>query len=253
MLEKQLKVLGSGVWGTIGERSVSAAAMLAEYVGAKHGLLCHSAGAAYEAVLRHFGAAGGNIFFCGETCDPMDPLMAVCTGAEPVFVPCSGEVMDAAALDKMLGERNGVRCVTADADPDGAIRKVCLKHRVPLIINAGGVFRKGIVQSADAVVWSLEEGSGIYAGKGGFIAADDTGVYAGAFAYHNCGRGFGEGCSLNMDSIVGGDLRVTEWTAAAVEVVLETGNFSTSAPRKLVRMADQPVFKSEYVKKQTAE
>ena len=160
--------------------------------------------------------------------------------------------MDADALDSMLDKTEDVRCVTADSDPDGKIFAVCQKHHLPLIINAGGVFTKDLIKKADAVIYSLEEGSEIYAGKGGLVAADCTEVYAGAFAYHNCGRGFGEGCSLNMDAIVGGDLRVTEWTAAAAEVILETGAFSTPAPRKMVRMAGQPVFKSEYVKKQTA-
>ena len=250
MLNKQLEILASGVWGTIGPESAKAAEMLADHAGAKHGLLCHSAGAAYEAVLRHFGAAGGNLVFCGEVCDPIDPLTAVCVGAEPVFVPCRNGVMDDKALDKLLCDTESVRCVTADSDPDGKIFAVCRKHGVPLVINAGGIFAKDLIKKADAVVYSLETGSEIFAGKGGFIAADDTEVYAGAFAYHNCGRGFGAGCSLNMEAIVGGDLRVTEWTAAVVEHVLETDGFSTSAPRRLVRMADQPVFKSEYVKKQ---
>lgn len=250
MLNKQLEILDSGVWGTIGPESVKAAEMLAEYVGAKHSLLCHSVGAAYEAVLRHFGAAGGNAVFCGEVCDPMDPLTAVCVGAEPVFVPCKDGVMDAEALDEMLSHTENARCVTVDCDPDGRIFAVCQKNGIPLVINAGGVFTKDLIQKADAVVYSLEEGSEIFAGKGGFIAADNTEIYAGAFAYHNCGRGFGAGCSLNMEAIVGGDLRVTEWTAAVVKYVLETGCFSTSAPRRSVCMADQPVFKSEYVKKQ---
>lgn len=253
MLEQKiLDILDSGVWGTIGPKSVSAAASLAACIGAKHGLLCHSAGAACEAVLRHFGAAGGNKVLCSEVCDPMDPLTAVCVGAEPVFVPCKENSMDPDTLERMLAETEGVRCVVADADPDGELFSVCRKHKVPMILNMGGVFSRNVGGKADALIFSLEEGSALYAGKGGFIASDSTEVYAGAFAYHNCGRGFGEGCSLNMDAIVGGDLRVTEWTAAVVEYRLETGEFSTSAPRKLVRMADQPVFKSEYVKKQTA-
>ncbi|MBR6790120.1 MAG: DegT/DnrJ/EryC1/StrS family aminotransferase, partial [Oscillospiraceae bacterium] len=190
MLEQKiLDVLASGVWGTIGPKSVSAAAALAEHVGAKYGLLCHSAGAACEAVLRHFGAAGGDKVLCGEVCDPMDPLTAVCVGAEPVFVPCSGNGLDPDALEQMLDETEGVRCVMTDADPDGALFGICRKHNVPMILNMGGVFPRDMGGKADAFVFSLEEGSGLYAGKGGFIASDNVEVYAGAFAYHNCGRG----------------------------------------------------------------
>ena len=54
-----------------------------------------------------------------------------------------------------------------------------------------------------------------------------------------------------MDEIVGGDLRVTEWTSVAAEAILETKQFSEAAPRKLVKMAGQPVFESAYAKKMT--
>ena len=54
-----------------------------------------------------------------------------------------------------------------------------------------------------------------------------------------------------MNDIVGGDFRVTEWIAVAAEVILETKQFSEAAPRKLVKMAGQPVFESAYAKKMT--
>jgi hypothetical protein len=44
---------------------------------------------------------------------------------------------------------------------------------------------------------------------------------------------------------------VTEWTAAAAEIILQSGEFFTPAPRKLINMADQPVFKTDYAKKMT--
>ena len=42
LIDTELSVLESGVWGTIGKYSVSAAKALADYSGAKYGLLCHS-------------------------------------------------------------------------------------------------------------------------------------------------------------------------------------------------------------------
>ena len=90
LIETELSVLESGVWGTIGKYSVSAAKALAEYSGAQYGLLCHSYDAAYEAVLRHFGARFGenqtsDATVVGEVSAPADSLVAVCVGSTPVF------------------------------------------------------------------------------------------------------------------------------------------------------------------------
>ncbi len=266
LLEKtELDVMACGGWGTINARSVSAAAALADFVGGTHALLCHSADAAYEALLRHFGAAHGDRVAVGAVCESANAIVPVCVGAMPVFVAtcetCGMIAPD--ALDALLDETQGVRCVVVDLLPESIacyplarVREICTAHAVPLILHAGGYFSlrkdgRPLASYADAVLYSLEEGSEVYAGKGGLIVTDDTDVYAGAFAYHNCGRGFGEGCSLNVDDIVGGDLRVTEWTAAAAEVILAQKAFFTPAPRKLIRMADQPVFQSDYAKKMT--
>ncbi len=268
--QKELEVMACGGWGTINSHSVSGAAALADYVGAKHGLLCHSMDAAYEALIRHFGAAladtaYGDYIVIPEVSDPMNSLVAVCVGATPLFIPnCRNCGMaKLRAVDETLAAEKNVRCVTVDLIPEkiddfklDKLAEICKANNVPLILNAGGSFSlkwqgRALVDLADAVIYSLEEGSEIYTGKGGFIATSDTDVYAGAFAYHNCGRGFGEGCSLNVDDIVGGDLRVTEWTSVAAEAILETKQFSEAAPRKLVKMAGQPVFESAYAKKMT--
>ena len=261
----ELAVMASGGWGTINAHSVSAAAALADYTGAKHGLLCHSYDAAYESLLRHFGAAHGDRVIVGALCEPVDAILPVCVGAMPAFAdncPTCGMIAPD-ALDALLAQTENVRCVVVDLLPEhisdyplSRIREICLAHSTPLILNAGGCFsmkKDGapLISFADAVLYSHEAGSEIDAGKGGLVVTNSTDVYAGAFAYHNCGRGFGEGCSLNVDAIVGGDLRVTEWTAAAAEVILQTGDFATPAPRTLVNMAEQPVFRSDYAKKMT--
>ncbi|MBQ4573755.1 MAG: DegT/DnrJ/EryC1/StrS family aminotransferase [Clostridia bacterium] len=268
--QKELDVMACGGWGTISSHSVTGAAALADYVDAKHGLLCHSLDAAYEALIRHFGAALANTAYgdyivTAEVSEPLNSLVAVCVGAAPLFVPncCSCGMAKPKAIEEALTSGKTVRCVTVDLLPEkiddyklDKLAEICKVNNVPLILNAGGYFSmkwqgKALVDFADAVIYSLEEGSEIYTGKGGFIATKDTDVYAGAFAYHNCGRGFGEGCSLNVDEIVGGDLRVTEWTSVAAEAILETKQFSEAAPRKLVKMAGQPVFESAYAKKMT--
>jgi hypothetical protein len=53
-----------------------------------------------------------------------------------------------------------------------------------------------------------------------------------------------------MNNIVGGDLRVTEWTAAAAQIMMEEGALAEPAPLAQQRMKGQPVFDTPYVKKQ---
>ena len=99
-------------------------------------------------------------------------------------------------------------------------------------------------------IFNLGKGSAIDVGMSGLVLTNEMAIFQGAFAYHTCGRGFGEGASLVMNDIVGGDLRVTEWTAAAAQIILEEGALATPTPLAQERMKGQPVFDSTYAKKQ---
>ena len=262
-LEKiELRVLESGVWGTVGPYSVSAAKALAEYTGGKFAVLCHSYDAAYEAVLRHFGARladlpHGDLTVVGETSCPADSLVALCTGSSPEFCAVCDRcgMLPPAAIEAAIeGAGLPVRAVVVDYLPEMADRyplekvyEVCRSRNVPLIVNAGGAIGvrhngSALTELCDAAIYTLGEGSAIDVGMSGLIVTDSEAVQQGSFAYHNCGRGFGEGCSLVMDNVIGGDLRVTEWTAAAAEAILESGELAVPAPMKLVKMKGQPVF-----------
>ncbi len=270
LIDTELSVLESGVWGTIGNYSVSAAKALADYSGANYGLLCHSFDAAYEAALRHFGARFGE----GQTSDatvvaevsaPADSLVAVCVGSTPVFVdvcencgmirPKTLEAflesielpIRAVVLDYLVGRKDDYKL--------DRIYEICREKKVPLILNVGGYIGarhegKPLTDFCDAAIFSLGKGSAIDVGMSGLVLTNDEGIYQGAFAYHNCGRGFGEGASLAMGDIVGGDLRVTEWTAAAAQIILEEGTLAAPTPLVQDRMKGQPVFDTPYVKKQ---
>ena len=240
LLQKEIDVLKSGGWGTICPHSVNAASMLSGIVSSKYGLICHSWGAAYEALLRHFRAFHGTKVAVGAVCVPYDALVASCTGASPVFLDDPSQVDGAvcAVID-----------ITEDFDsyPLEKVSGRCRSKNIPLIINAAGYIRtrwrgKTLADYASAVVYSLEKGSEIYAGKGGFIATDDLEIYSGVFAWHNCGRAFGEGASLSINGIIGGDLRVSEWTSAIVESVIETGHFSEAEPPEKREMGKEPVY-----------
>ena len=262
-LEKvELEVLECGTWGTVGPYSVSAAKALAEYTGGGFAVLCHSYDAAYEAVLRHFGArlAGtphGDLTVVGEISYPADSLVALCVGSKPEFcVVCDkcGMISPKTAEAAITASSLPVRAVVVDYLPEKAekyplerVYEICKEKKIPLIINAGGAIGvrhtgRALTELCDAVIYNLGEGSAIDVGMSGLIVTDSEAVQQGSFAYHNCGRGFGEGCSLVMDNIIGGDLRVTEWTAAAAQTILESGELASPEPMTLVKMKGQPVF-----------
>lgn len=260
--KKELEVLESGVWGTVGPYSVSAAKALSEYTGGKFGVLCHSTDAAYEAVLRHFGARladmpHGDVTVVGEMSVPADSLVALCVGSTPEFCPVCDKcgMISPKALDETLKNATSpVRAVVVDyiaekgdEYPLERVLEICRSHEVPLILNLGGHIGvrhggKALTALCDAVIYSLGEGSAIDVGMSGLIVTDSETIQQGSFAYHNCGRGFGEGCSLVMDNILGGDLRVTEWTAVAAQTILESGSLATPKPLRLEMMKGQPVF-----------
>ena len=270
LIDTELSVLESGVWGTIGGYSVSAAKALAEYSGANYGLLCHSSDAAYEAVLRHFGARFdetvlSDATIVGEVSAPADSLVAVCVGSTPVFADvCENcgmippktlaALIDsielpvrALVLDYLVGRKEDYKLAR--------VYEICKERGVPLILNVGGYIGarhegKPLTDLCDAAIFTLGKGSAIDVGMSGLVLTNDMSIFQGAFAYHNCGRGFGEGASLVMNNIVGGDLRVTEWTAAAAQVMLEEGTLATPEPLAQEKMKGKPVFDTPYVKKQ---
>ena len=270
LIDTELSVLESGVWGTIGGYSVSAAKALAEYSGANYGLLCHSSDAAYEAVLRHFGARFdktvlSDATIVGEVSAPADSLVAVCVGSTPVFADvCENcgmippktlaALIDsielpvrALVLDYLVGRKEDYKLAR--------VYELCKARGIPLILNVGGYIGarhegKPLTDLCDAAIFTLGKGSAIDVGMSGLVLTNDMSIFQGAFAYHNCGRGFGEGASLVMNNIVGGDLRVTEWTAAAAQIMLEEGVLATPEPLMQEKMKGQPVFDTLYVKKQ---
>ena len=270
LFDTELSVLESGVWGTIGGYSVSAAKALAEYSGANFGLLCHSYDAAYEAVLRHFGARfdesqTSDATVVGEVSAPADSLVAVCVGSTPVFADvCENCGMirpktlaaflenvnlpvRAVVLDYLVGKKEDYKL--------SRVYEICREKKIPLILNVGGYIGarhegKPLTDFCDAAIFDLGKGSAVDVGMSGLILTNEMGIFQGAFAYHNCGRGFGEGASLVMNDIVGGDLRVTEWTAAAAQILLEEGALATPTSLRRERMKGQPVFDTPYVKKQ---
>ena len=264
VLTTQLEAMNSGKWGTVGPHYTSASKAFAQYCGAEYGILCHTFDGAYEALLRQCGSrlpsdTACDVVITGELSTPANSLVALCAGAKVRFVKvcekCSmvspkalGELLDTielpvrAVVIDYLAENAG-----ADSYPLDKVYAACSEKNVPLIINAyGNIGAKHngqpLTKFADAVVYSLESGSAIDIGCGGLITTDKADVYDDAYAYHNCGRSLGVGSTLDMDSIIGGDLRISEWNAVLAEKMLASGEFSAVPARELVMMANQPLF-----------
>ena len=264
LIQKEIETLNSGVWGTIGPHATAAEKALAAQTGAAHGLICHSEGAAYETVLRYFGAGlcdlpHGDAVLVGESSMPADSLGAICVGSTPLFCPVCERcgMIRPKGLEEILENAPlPIRAVVVDYFAErpvaetyklDVISKICHDRGVRLVLMAGGCIGarhadKPLTAYADAVVYSLGQGSAVDAGGGGFVATDDPSVWGGVFAYHNCGRTPGAGCSLVMDAIVGGDMRVTEWIAVVAEEILRQNAMAIPTPRTPVLMKGQPVF-----------
>ena len=262
------EVLESGVWGTMGAKSISAGQTLAKCVGAKYALFCHSNDGAYESFLRYCGkrlTEYGDCVVVGESSYPSDCLVALCVGSSPLF--CKVNDDNTLKIDdlkeKLTGTGMPVRAVVLDADFAyydieeqylADLYAVCKSYKVPLMINVGGnigtyVGEKSLIEYADALLFDFGVGCAIDVGMSGAIVTNNEEIYSGVLAYHNCGRGLDDGCSLDMDETVGGDLRVTEWTSALIERYLVAGDLKKPQKMKVIEMINQPVLRSEYVKK----
>ena len=234
LCETELSILESGKWGTIGPHSVAAGGALAKAVGRARAILCCSADAALESVLRGMGAGYGRIVCVPALCSPVLVHAARRTGAAVVFCPCGDDgTPDADALAAILTK--APVCVLADAAAvTDAVTAACKGAGVPLAAYIGGDIRPQLPDAA-ALVGSTGPGSAVNAGSGGFAACDDKVIWARTFAAHNCGRDPSEGSTLVLEGM-GGDMRVSEFVSAAVEQILQEGSFDTPAPAQRVRM-----------------
>lgn len=234
LCQTEISILESGKWGTIGPHSVAAGKALAAAVGRARAILCYSADAALESVLRGLGAGCGRIVCIPAFCSPVLVHAAKRTGADVCFCPCGEDgTMDAAALADGLAKTPV--CVLADAEAvTDAASEVCQRAGVPLTAYIGGDIRPQL-PDATALVGSTGPGSAVNAGSGGFAAMDDKVLWARTFAAHNCGRDPNVGATLVVNAM-GGDMRVSEFVSAAVEQILQEGSLDVPAPAKRVCM-----------------
>ena len=232
LLREEMQILDSGVWGTIGPHSRAAAKALAAAAGRQYGLLCCSADAACEAVLRGLGAGWGHTVCIPAYSTPMLTFAARRTGARAVYCPCRDDgTPDPNKLTELLAAQPPV-CVLADAAAE-AVTAACKAAGVPLAVYTAGALTG---PDADVLIGSTADGCMVNAGSGGYLVTDSEAIWARAFAAHNCGRAPGQGSTLTFDDALGGDMRVSEFVSAAVEHILREGSFDEPRPAERVWM-----------------
>ena len=220
-------VLDSGVWGTIGPKSESAAKLIAGRVSARYGLLMHSASAALEVQLRSMEIVYGDEVIVASYSDPMDAMVVANVGATPVFADIDPDTatLSAASVKGLLsGKTKAVIADTIGGNPCDMkeLADLCNKNGVKVILNLGDSYNtsldgKPLIQFAYAAVLDISDGQALSAGEGGVLVHNDESAYMAGFAFHNCGRHPGTGDNLDMDTILGGDYRIAEWQAAIAQ------------------------------------
>ena len=263
-LEQVLK----GAWGTIGPEFSGLIDRLGKPFGVKYGLATFSNTAALEAVLRGLDIGYGDEVLVSDYSLPMDASVAVAVGATPVFCDIAekGLTPDRKSLASNLTAKTKAVIVDVIAEDDCDIQDLsdfCREKGLRFILNMGDAFCIGqegepIAKYADAAVLDMSEGTMWNVGYAGAVLTDRKELFDLFFSCHNCGRSFGEGCTLSFGEVIGGDLRIDEWQASLISLRLERlGELSEAEVGKGIEksrcfvMHKQPFMKSAYYRTNT--
>ncbi len=222
-------------WGTIGPRMQDAGVRFAEFVGTERALIAFSGTAALEAALR--GLCGDDPdaeVIAASYGDPRAASVAKAVGAAVVFADIDYEtgMLSPASVAKKLSPRTKavlVESLGGSAPDIAALGGVCGAERLVVWLPCGvGTALSG---GFAAAVYDLGASSAVNIGAGA-LAVNDTALFSRMFAYHNCGRPFGERETLTFGSvIIGGDLRVAEFPCALLPDALAQAEALLAARR----------------------
>lgn len=253
------------VWGTIGPDFVKANTAVAKLCGTEYGLTVFSNTAALEAILRGWNIGFGDEVIIADYSDPVNTSVTAAVFATPVFADVCPECF-ALTRDTVLPRITPrTKAVIADL-PCGrtcgikSLSDLCKEKGIKLILNMNDALCAKVdsvpaARLADAAFVNLSDGKSLDAGLAGAVLTDCRESFDLFYAYHNCGRPFGEGATLSFDAIIGGDLRIAEWQAALINAYCEDGEaFETTENNLSLRfrlMHVQPFLKSDYFRKLT--
>lgn len=224
-----LNVLHSKQWGLGGEQVGKFGEQFAEFQGVKYGIPVPNGTAALELALRAIGVkAGDEVITVAYTfVATVSPILWL--GAKPVFVDIEWDSfnIDPTKIEAAISERTKaivpVHLGGRPANMDG-VKAVAEKHGIPIVEDAcqawGASWRdQGVGSIGQAGAFSFQSSKNINAGEGGIMVTNDTKLYEYAWSLHNVGRNRTQ-ASHQLD-ILGGNMRMTEWAAAVLNVQLE--------------------------------
>ena len=189
-LNKVEHVRYSHTWGTTGPVEVEVAAKVAEKFGGKHCVLTHSVNTAIGAAIRALEPAYGQKIYTSD-----NEFLKGCVRSLGQQIASPDEVSsddDIVLTTEPLGKGKEILFLGKDYDKKVDFSKVY------------------------AAVYDF--------GIAGAVVTDDMQDYLAIFAYHCCGRtpeAISTGVDLDHAAILGGDMRITEWQAMAVEELIK--------------------------------
>ncbi len=266
MQEKnQLLEILDGAWGTIGPKSLEAANALASYCGLQYGVTLFSASAALEAALRGQNIGYGDQVVVAAYGDPLEAMTTALVGATPVFADIDPETMTLSAETVQPKLTAHTRAVimglqAGKTDHVKALAQLCKERELVFILNLDDAFGAKVedvpaAKFADFSIINMAEGKLLDVGLAGAVVTDSEEIFQLCFSHHNCGRPLGAGSTLSFDKVLGSDLRVAEWQSSLVAGRLEQYDADFKAGKRSENvcqlMYNQPVWQSEYYKKQT--
>ena len=224
--KRQLENVLNGAWGTIGPQYIESSKAVADYFGMRYGITLFSASAALETILRAMNIGFGDEVIIASYSDPLDSMVTAIAGASPVFADVCSDTLTLTCGSVGKHITKNTKAVIADLPAGNAfdaksLSEYCREKNIYLIINTDDAFCTKldgipIAKYADAAFVNMSQGKIADVGEAGAIITDNDELFNLFFAYHNCGRPFGEGCTLSFDEIIGGDFRIAEWQASLI-------------------------------------
>jgi len=228
--EKLLRVLESGVWGTLGPESRKFEKRFSEYQQSLYGIAVTNGTVSLEIILRALGIGRGDEVIIPPYTFYATASAVLMVGAIPVFadIEASTYNIDPEEIERLITPR------TRAVIPVHVAGRPCNMDRIMEIANRHGLYviedcaqahgsewkgkRVGSIGTAGS--FSFQCSKNLCCGEGGFITTNDEAVYERCWSIHNCGRDLKDDRWYSHHHI-GTNSRLSEWQAAILDAQLD--------------------------------
>lgn len=253
--EALLRVLNSGVWGTLGRESAAFAERYAEYCQAKYALPVINGTTAIEITLRGLGIGYGDEVIVPPYTFSASVHAIVLTGARPVFADVDVDTfcLSAEAAESVITERTkAILAVHLGGRPFDydAIQAVCDRHGLLLIEDAahahGSEWRGRRCGSlGKAAAFSFQRSKNLTCGEGGAITTSDDALYEHIWSIHHNGR---PRVSSGIDyAFLGTNARLAEWQCAILQARMDTMDNDIETRARAAKRLDEKLGRLPYI------